>query len=576
MGTGKPTPIPWPLSSFPGANPQEGSGRLINCYVEPVGDPALPTGPSRFLWRRSPGLTQFATTAEAANTYRGGLIVNNLSYEVWANVYTATSAGVMTSLGALAGTKKVSIARNQAAAPDVVAVDIDNGAFLFTAAGVPAAPGSYNGGGNLPQPNSVCFQDGYFFYTIGDGRCFASPLNSVGTINTQTFITCQAKSDVSLFRGIPYSGLLWLFTSGDCEIWQDAAGVAPAFPYARMFVLEYGLIQPNAIAGWETGFSELIWVAQDFGVYWNTPGTFAPIKVSPPDLDRLIEAEARAGHNIEASCYAFAGRKFWVLDTPSWTWEFNLSTKKWNERFSLATTGLQGRWRASGAHPAFGKWLVGDRQSGNLLFVDSQNYTENFSPQLFRMESGPVKDFPQSLRIARADFDFDTGVGQNVGNVTTQVTGAAAGTGGVIRLAVKQTGGMTTNDIVNVSGVTGTTEANAGWPVTVVDGTHLELQGSVFVHAYVSGGTVVDVTAPPNVIDPTIAVSCSKNGGRSYDNPSTRSLGQQNKVRRTRISVKNRGLSGPIGDRWRIEASDPVPLVFFGATQSSDPREVGA
>jgi hypothetical protein len=29
MPTGKPTPIPFPLSSFPGANPQEGGGRLI-------------------------------------------------------------------------------------------------------------------------------------------------------------------------------------------------------------------------------------------------------------------------------------------------------------------------------------------------------------------------------------------------------------------------------------------------------------------------------------------------------------------------------------------------------------------
>jgi hypothetical protein len=53
----------------------------------------------------------------------------------------------------------------------VVAVDVDNGAYQLSTGGAPA---NYNGGGNLPQPNSVWFQDGYFFFTIADGRVFAS------------------------------------------------------------------------------------------------------------------------------------------------------------------------------------------------------------------------------------------------------------------------------------------------------------------------------------------------------------------------------------------------------------------
>lgn len=61
---------------------------------------------------------------------------------------------------------------------------------------------------------------------------------------------------------------------------------------------------------------------------------------------------------------------------------------------------------------------------------------------------------------------------------------------GLIRLTVGSTSGWTTNDIKAISGVGGTTEANGNWKITVIDGTHIDLQGSAFVNAYTSGGIV--------------------------------------------------------------------------------------
>lgn len=568
----RPAQIPFPLSSFPGANPQEGAGRLINCYAEPLGEPAKRTAPAEVVWRGSAGLSQHAITAE--NNYRGGLIVKNLSYEVFqSNVVNVDVAGAVIVLGPMLGTKKVSIARNQAANPDVVAVDVDNGAFALTTAGVAAAPAAYNGGGNLPQPNSVAFQDGYFFFTIADCRVFASGLNAL-TQNALTEILIQLKSDVTLLRGIPFSGLMLFFTTGHFEAWQDAANAAPAFPYARLSGFEYGLIQSAAIAGYEVGFGELLWVAQDFGVYWMTAGSLSPIKVSSSDLDRLIEAQVKAGNLLEAGTKVYGGKKFWNISSPAWTWEFNLSTKKWHEGWSWKA-GQYGRSRATCGHPAFSKWLVGDQQSGNILYVDDTNYTENGSPFLFRIESGPVREFPQEQRIARADFDFDMGVGQAVGNYPMTVLGAASGTGGVVRLTVNQTSQARTGDQVQVAGVTGTTEANGVFPLVVVDVNHIELQGTHFVNAYISGGLATDITAPPGAVAPQCAISCSKNGGATFDVPSLRGIGPQGKSRRTRASVKNRGQAGPQGVRWRIEMTDPVYRGFKGGTMSSDPREVG-
>jgi hypothetical protein len=562
-----PVAIPFPLSSFPGGNSQEGAGRLINCTAEPLG----PGGPSKAVWRRQPGISQHASTVHTG--YRGGLLVNNLSYEFFSGLAASFDAtGTEASLGTVTGTKKVSIARDQTRpTPNVVAVDLDNGAFSSAAGGAFAA---YTGGGNLPAPVSVTWQDGYFFYMIADCRVFASPINSIGTINSQTFTTVQANPGAVGRRAVNFSGLLFCFTSVSCEVQQDVAAVAPLYPYQKLQTLEYGLLDTRAIAGFEDGFKVLIWVAQDFGVYLLQPNNLQPTKISPPDLDRLIEAQSIAGNAIEAGCYIFAGKKFWHVSSPAWTWEFNLNTQNWNERWSLnAATGLQGRWRYVAGHPAFNKWLGGDTQTGTLTFVDDTNYTELGAPQLMRIESGPVDSFPNRTRVPRADFDFVREVGQETRAIATAVTGAAAGTGGVVRLAVVSTLYMATNDTVIVASVGGTVEANGTWVATVVDATHIEIPVA-FVHAYTSGGSVTDVTAPNNVINPVVAISWSDDGGTKWSNPVVRPLGAQAKTKPVKTAVKNAGTTAAdMGRRWRLDISDPVYAAFLKATQSDNPRE---
>jgi hypothetical protein len=475
---------------------------------------------------------------------------------------TATSSAAIVTITQTIGTEAITFAPTSG---DLTGGQGTQGAFS-------SIPTVYNGFGVLPQPNSVCFQDGYFFFTCANNQMFATGINSL-FMNALTFEIVQAKSDVTLLRGVAFQGLLLLFTTGSCEVWQDAALPAPNFPYARQAVLEVGLIQTTAIAGWETGFSQLLWVAQDFGVYWMTPGSgiSGGVKVSPPDLDRLIEAEIKAGNTLEAGTEVVSGKKFWTISSPDWTWEFNLQTRKWSERQSL-NAGIFGRWRARGGHPAFGKWLVGDEQTGNVLFVDDMNPTDSGTFMLWRMESLPCNKFPAMQRIAGADFNFVVGVGQAVGSVATAVTGAAAATDGGIELSVQSTSRMADDDVVSVTNITGTTEANGNWPITVIDATHLELQGSHFVDDYTSGGTVIDLTSPPNVVNPSVAISMSKDGGVTWGNPLVRSLGAQQVAKNTIVQVNNMGQSGRMGVRWRLDVTDQVYVSFFGGSMSSELR----
>lgn len=96
-------------------------------------------------------------------------------------------------------------------------------------------------------------------------------------------------------------------------------------------------------------------------------------------------------------------------------------------------------------------------------------------------------------------FDADAawiGTQFDVFDVTGAAAGAASGTVNLIRLTV--TGHtLLTGDVVQVRkvvGVTtatdGTSNANGTWTVTKIDANHVDLQNSVFVGAYVSGGTI--------------------------------------------------------------------------------------
>lgn len=78
--------------------------------------------------------------------------------------------------------------------------------------------------------------------------------------------------------------------------------------------------------------------------------------------------------------------------------------------------------------------------------------------------------------------------------IDSTITGAANNGLGQIRLTTGSAHGLTTGWAAIVEGVGGTTEANQRWSsITVIDSTHIDLDASVFTHAYTSGGTLKGV-----------------------------------------------------------------------------------
>ena len=107
---------------------------------------------------------------------------------------------------------------------------------------------------------------------------------------------------------------------------------------------------------------------------------------------------------------------------------------------------------------------------------------------------GPATDTP----VAYTDGESFQATFTNASAIGLSITGAASNGGpNLIRIAAS-TSTLSNGQNVLVSGVNGTVEANGKWAITVIDGSHFDLQGSTFVHAYTNSGTVNTTTINSN------------------------------------------------------------------------------
>jgi len=391
----EPVEIPFPVSSSPGVRPQESGGRLINCFPEkaPVG------APGDLIYLRTPGLRQVAETLAHSHT-RGFLDCGStLLWILTDRVYAVSTSFVATNLGALLGSDAVTTARNNNAVPQNVVVTA-NGCFNLFVGGAPTAFAD----ADLPStPTSVCDLDGFFVWSFGDGRIFASDLNSVSVAANST-TTVQG-----LFarRVLRYGGRLYVFGDKFTVVYRNA-GLSP-FPFSREATIPRGIVGTHAVAGWETGWANtLIWCGDDFVVY-KLQG-YTPVAISTPPVSRAIQAAVLAGRaaTIQATIFMFGDNAFWTVSDPGfWSWQYNLTTGNWNENVSYTRTDWKGRRSVK----IFDRWLIGDDLTGKLFESTSDYYREGNDPLLWSAESGIISSFPRGIVIPEATFALTAGTG---------------------------------------------------------------------------------------------------------------------------------------------------------------------
>jgi hypothetical protein len=188
------------------------------------------------------------------------------------------------------------------------------------------------------------------------------------------------------------------------EFW-GLNGEAAGFPFSPVATHDRGIIGRYAIGGHEEGFGHGIFFVADNCTVRQLEG-YASLKISPPDLDRRIEA-ATDKSSIQVSVYVTQGHPFVVVSSAGFTWEYDVVLQRWHERRSYELP----RWRGALPFRAFERWLCGAISGSSLHAIDSETRTEDGAPLVCEIETGLVASFPFGARVNRLDLFVSAGAG---------------------------------------------------------------------------------------------------------------------------------------------------------------------
>jgi hypothetical protein len=370
--------------------------RMVNCFLEKQ----VAGAKSQTAIFGAPGLTAFSLLP--AGPVRGFWNFNGTLYAVAGqNLYSVSPTGGALLIGTgIGGTGVVSMS--------------DNGIQLIIVNGVggwiygPNYPFQMITSPNFYPANTVIFFDGYFVLDrVGTNQFFLSALYDGTTYNGDAFASAEAQPGF-LIATAQNLQLLFLFCQNHIELWYDAGVIPQPFQRYAGGVIERGLASPHALVLQDDA---LFFLGTD-GIFYRLQGN-VPIRVSQHAVEHAIQ---NYGNISDAFCFTYTleGHKMVHLTFPSapHSWVYDISTGLWHEKESWGPTNLTlHRWRGNCAIQIYGKILIGDSVTGQISFLDWNNFTELGNIMAMVAHSAPVQKDKLRVFINRLELDMQTGWG---------------------------------------------------------------------------------------------------------------------------------------------------------------------
>lgn len=358
----------------------------------------------------APGKSLFVTAG--VGPVRGEFIsTNGRAFAVSGNeLYELTSAGTANSLGTInTYSGNVTIAENSTQlavcdGTDLYILTYSSNAFAEVSdVDLPSAVGT------------VAYLDGYFVVNeVNTGKFYISALNNGTSWSALEFATAESSPDY-LLRVVNAIGQLWLFGDKTSEIWTLTGD--STFPFRRISgaKMEVGILAPYSAVEID---NSVMWVGNDKfgrGVVYKAQG-FSPTRVSNTPIERLIQ-QAENPEDIVAYAYQDEGHTFYVLTGGGLTTSlvYDLTTQQWHERAKLNEFGTFEQDIALCHMFAFGKHLVGDRETGNIYRLSMDVYTDGDNQLARERIYTHLSDEGQRIRYNALEIGFETGVGLQSG-----------------------------------------------------------------------------------------------------------------------------------------------------------------
>lgn len=275
------------------------------------------------------------------------------------------------------------------------------------------------------QVGTVTCIDGYFIVNeVGTGRFYISSLNDGTTWDALDFATAESSPD-ELNCVVNALGQAWLFGKGTTEVWTNTGD--SSFPFRRISgaKLEVGILSPYSSVEID---NSVMWIGKDKfgkGIVYKAQG-FSPVRVSNTPIERFIQ-RASSPEEIKGWAYQEEGNTFYILTGGGLetSLAYDLTTQQWHERAFFNEFGNFEQDRAYCHMFAFGKHLVGDRESGVLYELSLDIYTDGEEELVRERIYTHLSDEGQRIRYNALEIGFETGVGLQSGQGENPVVSLA-------------------------------------------------------------------------------------------------------------------------------------------------------
>lgn len=260
---------------------------------------------------------------------------------------------------------------------------------------------------------TVTSLDGYFIFNRPDTTQFFWSNLLDGLTYTGTDFASADSSPDKLIAARREHRELWLFGENTTEVWYNSGDANQPFQRIQNAYLEQGVLTPDCIVSLA---NTLYWVGRNTkgqGVVWRANG-YNQERISTHAIEYAMNATDLG--NVSAYGYQEEGHWFYVLNTATHTWAYDVTNALWHERAGL---GLDGHTEPhpAGTHMfAFDKHLAGDRTQP-LLYSTCLETFDNAGMPLPRIRVAPYFSADRvDVFHQRLELDLQVGLGTSTGS----------------------------------------------------------------------------------------------------------------------------------------------------------------
>jgi len=329
------------------------------------------------------GISLFTTAG--TKIMRGHHVMDSIAYSVNGNfLYRINSDGTSTSLGAITGSGRVSMADNGV---QICIVVPSGNAYIYTVSGGLVTITDADFTTTLGPSEGVKFKDGYFVHWNNSSAASTKPIFFISNLNDGTaygaldFGTAEADPDAITNIHV-HRNQLYVCGKETIEPFQNIGGADFPFQRIRGGLVPKGVKSTYSVVEFDQSFVFVGSSINERAAIWKFSGGGA-IKISTASIDRIMQEYTDTEiADIFCTTYAEDGAFIVNVHMKDRTFAYDAAASAlggkpiWHERKSKDVNGQLINWRVNHIVEAYGSLLVGDNQGASIGKMDRAVYTE--------------------------------------------------------------------------------------------------------------------------------------------------------------------------------------------------------